>query len=875
MRILTVYDNFSKGGLESQVMGQARVLSDEGVEMFLATGAPKKSVSAGVFKAILGNLSLDPSTTFAQLRATLEKLEDFIQQNGITVIHAHPFYTSIVGALAAQRAGVPFVVTLHGPVSITGMKSPVLELLFRASVLPTAVTVFCVSRETELLCQSIAPCKTRILPNAVEVPDETFDPVRSHSGSWMWAGRIDSFKLLGLRDLIEKMRGLDRELHVYGEGPAREELAQFLEENGGSFDFVELMDWHEMLPDIMNEYSVVTGMGRVMLEAAVRNRICLLVGYDGVKGILDRNGFEQAGLWNFSGRGLVTISRSDLKKELTKWKKFPGKYANADWVKKHRSEDAIWHRFLTSMQEMQPLDDPALLAILDAFSLQGESDKVVWECMEFSELLEGLLSNHLLADQKRSERCENALSILRIERDDLIADRLAITAQLENAGRGSAELTARLAERADNYTALAADLEMAKQGSGELNTRLTEESEKSAALATELETVKQESGELNNCLAEEVKALGKKNVSLQQQLEETLASLNHENETALQLRNESAGHLAKIEHLSSLNQQWQQRVGSLERSTSWRVTGPLRITRSGYQLLSTNRDRNKMRASFLFHKLREEGIGSTRRWIASRLDPHHEQPQAEQAPAYSAQKNADEPAQKKVESLPAATSYGRSNFVSIVLPIYNQADFLPEAIEGILRQTYENWELIVINDGSSDGFAEAISNYVDHPKIRIIEQPNQQLPSALNNGFQVARGEFYTWTSADNVMLERQIEVLVDALSKHPECGFAYSDYEVIDDRGNPLDDLEWRAHNRPDGSARLHLPKRPDLENLHDSGDNYLGASFLWRSDVHRVVGAHDENTFGGEDYDFWLRMHLVTPFIHVAEPLYRYRGA
>ncbi len=216
---------------------------------------------------------------------------------------------------------------------------------------------------------------------------------------------------------------------------------------------------------------------------------------------------------------------------------------------------------------------------------------------------------------------------------------------------------------------------------------------------------------------------------------------------------------------------------------------------------------------------------------------------------------------------------GEPGLVSIVLPVYNHADLLAEAIQGVLVQTYKHWELIIVDDGSRDGFDAAIRPFLNEPRIRVFRQINQRLPSALNNGFRHARGEFYTWTSADNIMEPQQIEYLVDALRSSPTAGLAYSDYEAIDDRGEPLGDPDWRRHNRPDQSAAIRLPATVTIENFHTSGDNFLGASFLWRADVHSVVGSHDENTFGGEDYDFWLRMHVVTPFVHVSDLLYKYR--
>src|SRR5690606_8530360 len=163
-----------------------------------------------------------------------------------------------------------------------------------------------------------------------------------------------------------------------------------------------------------------------------------------------------------------------------------------------------------------------------------------------------------------------------------------------------------------------------------------------------------------------------------------------------------------------------------------------------------------------------------------------------------------------------------SNLVSIVLPIFNQAGFAKDAIEGVLGQTYEHWELIIVNDGSTDNFSEAIMPYLGHSKIRVFQQPNLKLPAALNNGFREARGEYYTWTSADNVMLPTQLQTLVESLQADPSAGFAFSDYAVIDDAGEFLSDPNWRRHNRPDGGPRLHLPDNVTVRNFHESGDNF-----------------------------------------------------
>ncbi len=217
---------------------------------------------------------------------------------------------------------------------------------------------------------------------------------------------------------------------------------------------------------------------------------------------------------------------------------------------------------------------------------------------------------------------------------------------------------------------------------------------------------------------------------------------------------------------------------------------------------------------------------------------------------------------------------GRPALVSVVLPVYNQAQYLGHAIDGVLDQSYPDLELIIVNDGSTDGIEHVLDRYRHIPNVSIINQANQKLPRALNNGFVHAKGEFYSWTSADNIMLPNQVERLVRYLQDHPDAAMVYSDYQAIDDAGDPLNDPTFRPHNL-DGSDRsiIRLPHGVTESNFHDSGDNFIGASFMYRRGAAWFIGDYSADTFGGEDYDYWLRMSNFFAIGHLPEVLYKYR--
>jgi FkbM family methyltransferase len=177
--------------------------------------------------------------------------------------------------------------------------------------------------------------------------------------------------------------------------------------------------------------------------------------------------------------------------------------------------------------------------------------------------------------------------------------------------------------------------------------------------------------------------------------------------------------------------------------------------------------------------------------------------------------------------------------VSIILPTYNGSRYLDEAIQSCLEQTYSNWELVIVDDASTDDTPIRINKWVAQDcRIRSVRHPaNRKLPAALNTGFSLARGDYLTWTSDDNHYRPHALNEMVAYLQSHPEVDIAYTDYTVIDTAGTPIRQVQVLPH-----------------QELVWKG-NCVGPSFLYGRAVQEKLGGYTEDLFLAEDYDFWLR--------------------
>lgn len=193
--------------------------------------------------------------------------------------------------------------------------------------------------------------------------------------------------------------------------------------------------------------------------------------------------------------------------------------------------------------------------------------------------------------------------------------------------------------------------------------------------------------------------------------------------------------------------------------------------------------------------------------------------------------------------------------VSIVIPVYNGETYLEESIESVIAQTFQDWELWLVNDGSTDRSPEIMETYTKMDKrIRILTNPeNLKLPRTLNKGFQHTQGEYLTWSSDDNRYAPDAIEIMVQALDASPDYGLVYCDMDYIHENGIAL------AH------------QSPDLHRLYV--EDCIGACFMYRREVLETVGEYDPDMILVEDYDYWLRISRKYSILHIPKCAYHYR--
>lgn len=198
--------------------------------------------------------------------------------------------------------------------------------------------------------------------------------------------------------------------------------------------------------------------------------------------------------------------------------------------------------------------------------------------------------------------------------------------------------------------------------------------------------------------------------------------------------------------------------------------------------------------------------------------------------------------------------------VSVIVPAYNGQSTILETINSVLQQSFTDFELIVINDGSTDGTLELLSNIKD-ARLKVYSYKNGGLPAARNRGIVRATGEFLSFIDADDLWTPDKLELQLQALQQNPQAGVAYSWTICMGNNGNLF---------HPGVSESFQGNVYPDLlvGNFIGSGSNVL-----LRREAIESVGYFDESLKSCEDWDYWLRLAPKWEFAVVPKPQIIYR--
>lgn len=196
--------------------------------------------------------------------------------------------------------------------------------------------------------------------------------------------------------------------------------------------------------------------------------------------------------------------------------------------------------------------------------------------------------------------------------------------------------------------------------------------------------------------------------------------------------------------------------------------------------------------------------------------------------------------------------------ISIVLPVYNGEKYLKESINSVLEQTYKNWELLILDDCSTDSSPLIAKEYVSQDKrIHYYRNNNNlRLPSNLNKGFKLAKGDYLTWTSDDNRFKPTALEKMYYALKNNQNAQFVFASCRVINSEGMEIEYI------MVDDKVKKQIV-----------GHNVVGACFMYTRKAYEEVGEYDPEFTLVEDYDYWQRIYAKFNAVVIKDILYDYR--
>jgi glycosyltransferase involved in cell wall biosynthesis len=199
--------------------------------------------------------------------------------------------------------------------------------------------------------------------------------------------------------------------------------------------------------------------------------------------------------------------------------------------------------------------------------------------------------------------------------------------------------------------------------------------------------------------------------------------------------------------------------------------------------------------------------------------------------------------------------------VSVLVPAYNRAGYLLEAVNSAVNQTFRDLEVVIVDDGSTDDTPQVVRG-IDDPRVHYLHQENRGVSAALNTASRAARGEYLALLGSDDVWLPNLLEELVPVLDTDADLGLVYARARGMDAQGRPLPQIL---------GAPEKFPGEPLKSLLY--GDCVCGLAAVFRRTCLERVGGWDQTMIGNEDWDLWIRMAEHFRFAYRDQILARYR--
>ena len=209
--------------------------------------------------------------------------------------------------------------------------------------------------------------------------------------------------------------------------------------------------------------------------------------------------------------------------------------------------------------------------------------------------------------------------------------------------------------------------------------------------------------------------------------------------------------------------------------------------------------------------------------------------------------------------------------ISIIIPTYNYAQYICEAIESVLNQTYKDFEIIVVDDGSTDNTKEVIKPYLN--KIKYIYQQNSGPSAARNRGIKEAKGEYIAFLDADDIWLAQKLELQIKFMEKEKEVGLIFSDMILFNEKGIIKNSfLKEKLFFNKLSIKPLSFTEKVIYDNVFNAllQENFIPTNtVIVKKECFNKVGFFDKTLFSVEDRDMWLRIGLFYDIGFINSPL------